>query len=171
METKQQETQACMNAEPQEEHRWLQKLVGEWLFESEAIMEPGQPPMKHSGTETVRAIGDIWIQGEGHGEMPGGGKATMLLTLGYDPQKKRFVGTWLGSMMTHLWVYDGELDAAKRVLSLTAQGPDMSTEGKMATYKDMIELRSDDHRVLTSQVLGEDGQWHRFMTAHYRRRD
>jgi hypothetical protein len=28
---------------------------------------------------------------------------------------------------------------------------------------------SDDHRELSSQVLGEDGQWQRFMTAHYRR--
>ena len=171
METKQQETEACLNVEPQEQHRWLQQLVGEWLYESEAIMEPGQPPMKHTGSETVRAIGDLWIQGEGQGEMPGGGKATMLITLGYNPQTKRFVGTWVGSMMSHLWVYDGELDAAKRVLSLTAQGPDMSQEGRMATYKDVVELRSDDHRVLTAYQLGEDGEWHRFMTAHYRRRD
>jgi hypothetical protein len=35
--------------------------------------------------------------------MPGGGAATMFLTLGYDPQRERYVGTWIGSMMTHLW--------------------------------------------------------------------
>ena len=38
----------------------------------------------------------------------------MIMTLGYDPQKKRFVGTLIGSMMTHLWVYDGALDAGRR---------------------------------------------------------
>ena len=45
--------------------------------------------------------------------MPGGGTATTMMTLGDDPQKKRFVGTWVGSMMTYLSVYDGELDAAE----------------------------------------------------------
>jgi hypothetical protein len=34
----------------------------------------------------------------------------------------------------------------------------------------VIEFKSDDHRVLTSHILGDDGEWHQFMTAHYRRR-
>jgi hypothetical protein len=80
------------------------------------------------------------------------------------------VGTWIGSMMSHLWVYDGALDAAERVLTLDAQGPDMAGTGKMAQYRDVMEVESDDHRVLTSHALGDDGKWHRFMTAHYRRK-
>ena len=43
---------------------------------------------------------------------------TTLMTLGYDPRKKRFVGTFVGSMMTNLWIYDGELDKDERVLTL-----------------------------------------------------
>jgi hypothetical protein len=46
----------------------------------------------------------------------------------------------------------------------------MAVEGKIAKYKDVIEFKSDDHRVLTSHVLGDDGKWHGFMTAHYQRR-
>jgi hypothetical protein len=157
-----------MNAVPQAEHQWLQKLVGEWTSEAEMI-DPGTPSETCKGTERVRSLGGLWIVAEGQGEMPGGGPATMMLTLGYDPGTKRFVGTWVGSMMTHLWVYDGVLDATGRVLALHAEGPDMSTEGKTAKYKDVIELVSDDHRVLTSHVLGDDGAWHQFMTAHYRR--
>ena len=53
----------------------------------------------------------------------------MIMTLGYDPQKKRFVGTWIGSMMTYLWVYDGELDASGKVLTLNAEGPNMQVAG------------------------------------------
>jgi hypothetical protein len=45
----------------------------------------------------------------------------------------------------------------------------MAAEGKTAKYKDVIELKSHDHRVLTSQMLGDDGTWHRFMTANCRR--
>jgi uncharacterized protein DUF1579 len=160
----------AMKAEPQKEHEWLQQLVGEWTLEGEGTMEPGQPAAKSEGSESVRSLGGLWILAEGQGEMPGGGAATSVMTLGYDPQRKRYVGTWIGSMMTHLWVYEGELDAAGRVLTLDAEGPDMAAEGKMARYKDMIELMSDDHRVLTSHVLGEDGEWHQFMTAHYRRK-
>jgi Protein of unknown function (DUF1579) len=158
-----------MKSEPQKEHQWLQKLVGEWTLEGEATMEPGKPPAKCKGTESVRSLGGLWILAEGQGEMPGGGAATSMMTLGYDPQEKRYVGTWIGSMMTHLWVYDGALDADERVLTLAAEGPSMAAEGKMGKYKDVIEVMSDDHRVLTSHMLGDDDRWHQFMTAHYRR--
>jgi Protein of unknown function (DUF1579) len=157
---------------PQKEHQWLQKLVGEWTSEAEAAMEPGKPPETFKGTESVRSLGGLWVLAEGQGEMPGtGGTATTMMTLGYDPQKQRYVGTWIGSMMTHLWVYDGALDAAERVLTLEAEGPSMAApEAKMAKYRDVIEFKNPDHRVLTSHMLGDDGTWHKFMTAHYRRK-
>jgi len=158
-----------MKAEPQKEHQWLQRLVGDWAYEAEAAMGPGQPPAKSRGTESVRPLGALWVVGEGEGECPGGGPAKTMLTIGYDPRTKRFVGTWVGSMMAHLWVYDGSLDAAGEVLTLEAEGPDFAGEGRMAKYQDVTEFRGDDHRVLTSRVLGGDGQWREFMTAHYRR--
>ena len=46
-----------MMAEPQQEHRWLERFLGEWTYEAEAVMAPGQPPMKSSGTESVRSLG------------------------------------------------------------------------------------------------------------------
>ena len=156
--------------EPPEEHRWLQRLVGEWDYEAEASMGPGQPPMKHTGTESVRSIGGVWVQGEGKGQMPDGGPATTVITLGYDPAKKRFVGTFIGSMMTHMWVYEGTLDAAGKALTLDTEGPHFGAEGKMAKYKDVITFVSDDHRTLTSQMQADDGSWNQFMTAHYRRK-
>lgn len=169
METSKAQQESAMNTEPQNEHHWLQKLVGEWTYEIEATMEPGTPPEKSTGTESVRSLGGLWVLAEGQGEMPGCGAVTMIITLGYDPHKQRYVGTWIGSMMTYLWVYDGELDAAERALTLNSEGPAMTGEGKMAKYKDVIEFKSDDHRVLTSHVLGDDGQWHKFMTGNYRR--
>jgi hypothetical protein len=46
----------------------------------------------------------------------------------------------------------------------------MAGDGRLARYRDAIELKSDDHRVLTSSVLGHNGEWQQFMTAAYRRR-
>jgi len=156
--------------EPHKEHRWLQKLVGEWTSESSASGKPGEAPVKITGRESVRALGELWIVADGHGEMPGLGPAMALMTLGYDPLKQRFVGTWVGSMMTHMWVYDGELDAAGTVLTLNSEGPSMEDDGKTAHYQDVVEFKSRDYRVLTARVQGADGQWQSFMTTEYRRR-
>jgi hypothetical protein len=163
------ETASPMQAEPQKEHDWLQRLVGDWTSEAE-WEEPGKPPQKSTGTESVRSLDGLWTVAEGQGEMPGGGAATMIMTLGYDPRIERYVGTWIGSMMTHLWVYEGTLDEATGVLTLEAEGPSMSGDGSLAKYHDVIEFRSNDHRVLTSHVLGDDGKWQQFMTADYRRK-
>lgn len=159
-----------MKAEPQKEHHWLHKFIGEWSFEGECITGPDQPPMKSTGSESVRSIGGLWVMGEGCGETPDGSPATSVITLGYDPQKQRFVGTFVASMMTNLWSYEGALDADGKVLTLDTVGPSFSGDGTMAKYQDIIELRSDDHRVLRSRMQGDDGQWHEFMTAHYRRK-
>lgn len=163
--------QPPMQAAPQQEHQWLQQLVGEWTAEARMTMGP-EPGEACKSTERVRSLGGLWILAEGQGEMPGGGNATMLMTLGYDPAKKRYVGTWIGSMMTHMWLYEGELDASGKVLTLNSEGPDMSpgaTPGKLAKYKDVIEIKAADHRTLTSHCLGEDGKWQQVMVAHYRR--
>ncbi|MGV3723062.1 MAG: DUF1579 domain-containing protein [Actinomycetota bacterium] len=158
-----------MQAEPQKEHQWLQRMVGEWTSRMEMSAGPEDPGCGCGGTEVVRSIGGVWVQGEGTGEMPDGNASTTIITLGYDPQKQRFVGTFIGSMMTNLWVYEGELNADGTRLTLDTEGPDFAGQGKIVKYQDIIEFRSDDHRVMMSQTLGDDGEWHPFMTAHYHR--
>ena len=159
-----------MKAEPQKEHAWLHRLVGEWTYEAEALMGPDQPPSKWKGGERVRSLGGLWVVCDGQGEMPCGGTGLMQMTLGYDPQRQRFVGTFIASMMTHLWVYEGSLDAEGRVLALDTEGPSFAPGATgMTRYQDLIGFRNDGHRTLTSRLLGDDGKWHPFMTANYRR--
>ncbi len=158
-----------MKSEPQREHQWLQQLVGEWAYEHEAVMEPGKPPETFTGTESVRSLGGLWVLCEARGAMPGGGTAHSLMSLGYDPEKKQFMGTFIASMMHNLWLYEGSLDAERKVLTLNSEGPHMSEPGRVAKYRDVIELRSNDYRTMTSHMQGDDGKWFSFMTAHYRR--
>lgn len=156
-------------AEPTQHHHWLLRLVGSWTFESECVMGPDQPLLKSSGSEVVRALGPLWVIGEGRGSMPGGQPSEMMITLGYDPAQDRFVGTWIGSMMTNMWVYRGSLDPAGRVLTLETEGPGFDGSPS-AAYRDTFEILAPDHRVLRSSTLGADGKWTTFMTAHYRRK-
>ncbi|MHB1001487.1 MAG: DUF1579 domain-containing protein [Armatimonadota bacterium] len=167
MDTSTTQQDSMMKVEPQSEHQWLQKFVGEWTFEGEVEMEPGKPVEKFNGTESVRSIGGIWIVGEGKIDVPGDTPMTMITTIGYDPQKKRFVGSFIMSMTTYLWVYDGELDANEKVLTLNSEGP--VSNGKITKSKDITEFIDNDHRVLRSQILGEDGQWHEVMKSSYQR--
>ena len=55
--------------QPTKEHEWLKQFVGEWESELEVFMEPGKPPMKSKGTEVCRAIGGLWVIGEGKSDM------------------------------------------------------------------------------------------------------
>jgi len=156
-----------MHSKPTAEHEFLQQMVGEWTYESECSMGPDKPAEKFSGTETVRSIGGLWVIGEGRGKMPDGDDATMIITLGYDPATEKYVGTWLGSMMTRLWVYD--ITRVGNTLNMDAHGPSMEDSTKTAHYRDAIEIVSRDHRIFTGSVIGADGQRQIFMTAHYRR--
>lgn len=152
------------------EHAWLRQFVGEWTGDGVCDMGPGQPQQTWTVDESVRAIGDVWVQAESHGQMPDGTPTTMVITLGYDPDKQRFTGTFVGSMMTYLWIYDGELDATGRVLTLNAEGPSMIGDGSIARYQDIVEAVNDNERLLRSQIRMPDGTWYEFMTTRYRRK-
>jgi hypothetical protein len=161
-----QETQQAVHKspEPQAEHRWLQKLVGEWTYETE------HEGVRATGTERGRSIGGLWVQLEGTGQMPGtSDPTTSVMTLGFDTATRRFTGTFVASMMTHQWLYDGALDTANDRLTLTSAGPSMTDEGKTALYQDVIEFQSDEQRTLTASMQQPDGTWQQFMIVSYRR--
>jgi hypothetical protein len=154
-----------MQAEPQQEHRWFEQLLGEWIVTSDVMPEPGV-----AWTEQVRSLHGLWVVAEGEGEMPGGGGATTIMTLGYDPHRQCYVGTWIGSMMTHMWIYEGHLDDSGKVLTLDCEGEDFEQPGRTARYQDIITMKSPDHRLLTARMQSADGSWKQIMQAEYRRR-
>ncbi|HMP03810.1 MAG TPA: DUF1579 domain-containing protein [Gemmatales bacterium] len=156
-----------MNAQPTPQHDWLQQLVGTWTFESECIMGPDQPPTQSTGSETVRSLGGLWTVGEGTSG-DANEKWSSIMTLGYDGKSAQFVGTFIASMMEHLWHYRGTLDAAQRVLTLDTEGPNF-TDGSLIPYQDIIEIVGPNERTLTSRMRGPDGNWVQFMKATYRR--
>lgn len=150
------------------EHGWLHRLLGEWTYESECAGPPGEPPMRATGRERVHSLGGYWVVGESEGGMPGGGEARWTVALGYDAGAGLFRGSFIGSMMPHMFVYAGHLAEDGRTLTLDTEGPAMSGEGT-ARYRDILCLEDDDSRSVASEVQGPDGSWTRFMTARFRR--
>ena len=113
-------------------------------------------------------FGEVWARGESRMEMDEGVMESVI-TLGYDTAKKKFVGSWISTVMTTMFRYEGELDASGKVLPLNTRGPSMTEAGKEVEMQDVIEIRSKDERVIWSQMKMDDGTWMRFMTATYRR--
>lgn len=159
-----------MQMEKSKEHEWLKKFLGDWTAKGEAPAGPDQPAMTWTASESGHLLGDIWLQVEGKHDMPDGNSASTQFMLGYDTKKKKFVGSWLGTMMDYFWVYEGELSADGKVLTLDSSGPRMDQPGKMAKYQDIHTFVSDTHRILTSQYQDDDGAWQQFMEAHYHRK-
>lgn len=153
----------------QKEHQWLQQMLGEWTSEIECSVGPDQPAIQTKGTEAVRPLGDLWVIAEGTGETPGGGTMNSMMTLGFDPQKGKFVGTFIATGMSNLWVYEGSLDEGGTVLTLDTEGPALTGAGT-GKYQDIVEFPREGGRILRSQMAGPDGNWIPFMTAMYQRK-
>lgn len=153
----------------QKEHEWLKQLEGEWVTESDAIMGPGQPPLKCKGTEVVRSLGGFWTISEMKTDLMGT-PVTGISTIGYDPKIKKYIGTWVCSTDGTMWKYEGSVDASGKVLTLNTEGPSMTDPGKTVKMKDVTEIKGKDHKVLTSHMQGDDGKWIQFMTMSARRK-
>lgn len=155
---------------PQEAHHWLKPLEGVWLSEMECQMGPDQPAMKTTGEVTCRSLGGMWYLIEGGGEDADTGAWSTLMTLGYDVAQGLYVGSFVGSMMSCLWSYQGALDKSGRKLTLDTMGPKCGSEG-MASYKDAIEIIDETQWVLTSEILTETGDWVQIMRSEHRRKN
>ncbi|HEX8325081.1 MAG TPA: DUF1579 domain-containing protein [Tepidisphaeraceae bacterium] len=158
-----------MHELPAPQHTFLARLIGKWTSEMTASMVPGEPEYTSRGVERVRSLGGFWAVCEGEGNTPDGDTHRSLMTLGYDTARGRYVGTFVASMMSQLWLYDGTLDASGDVLTLSTEGPSFAEPGKIAPYRDVIAFEGDDRRTMTSYTPMPDGTWQAFMTARYRR--
>lgn len=154
---------------PDKAHGWLKQLAGEWHGSCEMVMEPGKPSVRYESTEKFRMLGEFWAVGESSGNM-GGQPMASIMTLGYDSGRKKYVGTWVDSMTSHLWHYEGSLDATQMTLTLDTEGPDFRSPGKTAKYRDVIQLEGNDRKTLRSQTPSADGTWTTFMTVSYQRK-
>lgn len=151
------------------EHKWLKQFVGEWEMQSEGTMGPDQPPVKATGTLSSQMLGDLWVVNKIKMEVMGtsvGG----LQTIGFDRQKMKYIGTWVDSSNDFMWVYSGEVDESGKRLVLEADGPNFAKPGELTKYRDSYEFQSPDRMLMTSSMLGEDGEWVEFMSGEAKRK-
>ena len=130
---------------PGPEHQELKKLAGTWDATVEMLSPPGGPASK--GTETNTLIGDgLWVVSDFKAEMmqkPFQGHGVW----GWDPAKKKYVGTWVDTMSTGLTLSEGTFDPATKTMTDTMEMP--GPDGKPMKVKSTTEWKDADTRVFT----------------------
>jgi hypothetical protein len=90
-------------------------------------------------------------------------------TMGYDQQKQKYVGTWIDSMKSGLFISEGTGDEHGKVFTMIAQGY-CDAEGKAITMKQVSEIKDHDHWTLTFLSPNPDGKEAVMGTIEYTRR-
>ena len=152
-----------------EPHLWLAESVGSWKVACFYYTESGQPPMEVQGTDHVEMFGPFWRIGRFEADMPGG-KVIGTSAVGYDPNKKKFIGTWFDSSSPFLYSYQGEYDDSKAVLGMSGLNTDPTT-GRDTVYRSVEHLQLPDRRTLDLFVLLADGEEFKVLTYDYTRVD
>lgn len=147
----------------------LPQWVGEWTTSAELYMEPGKPPIKATGTERSRMVGKFWLVSEGKSNFMGM-PYEIVTTLTYDQSTQKFVATTIDAFSSHQWRYEGTADATGKILTLEGEGPDPSRPSGKARFREIIELKTKDHRVFTTSMQGPDGKWTRIMKVDFKRK-
>ena len=153
--------------QPTQEHTKLQELAGTWNVDCEFYMDPSQPPMKVQGKETVEAFGQFWIQSVFECEMFGApfrGRST----LGYDPESKQYISTWIDTMSPMFFLLKGKYDASGKVLETRGRGYDCMMH-RETDYRTRDETKSKDEHVFEMFMTLPDGSETKMFTHRYRR--
>ena len=87
---------------------------------------------------------------------------------GYDPVKKKYVGTWIDSMSPSLMMLEGSFDKASRVLTMKGMG--VGVDGQPAMHSMVSTLLGPDKHTFEMYVPGADGKDMKVMTITYTRR-
>jgi Protein of unknown function (DUF1579) len=116
-------------------------------------MGPDQPLMKSAGKQSTLSLGSLWTLAEMESVGADGQSMRSVITLGFDPTKQRFIGTFVASCLTHLWPYDGLLDADRKVLTLDSEVPNFASDGTLAKYQDIVEIVNKNRHPLYSRFL------------------
>ena len=153
-----------------EEHKGLATEVGEWDAEITLWYTPDAEPVKSKGMETNRMLGGVWLISDFEGEAAGE-KFQGHMQLGYDPQKKKYVGTWIDTMSPYLQTMEGDYDKATHTSTMLSKGVDIQT-GKPSTSKNITRYEGEDAKTFEMHMPleGQEGKWWKMMEIKYKRR-
>jgi hypothetical protein len=128
---------------PTAEHKILAAEEGTWDAIVKTYMGgPDAEPAVSRGTETNTVMtGGLWVVSQFKGDF-GGVPFEGRGQFGYDPLKKKYVGTWVDSMTPCLSVLEGSYD--EKTKTMTYEGDGVDPASKMKFHQRMVTTTKDD---------------------------
>ena len=153
---------------PVKEHEFLKKFAGTWESKMSMRNSTDQPWMECKGTEQARMYGDFWVISEWKTESP---EMPMqgLATTGYDPIKKKYVVTWIGSTSPALSAGEGTVDGSGMILTTEVKSTDCQS-GQPLSMTMVQEFKDKDTLVWTMRMKVKDGKDFECMKGESKRR-
>lgn len=140
---------------PTKAHAVLKKEVGNWEADVQVWMSPTGEPTKTKGKETVKMMGDFWTISHFEFEFMGQ-PAFGHGVFGYDPNTKKYIGTWHDSMSPWPSRMTGTYDESKKTMTYMMNGKDIA--GKDQKSKIIISYPDDKTKTfeMHSPIPGSD---------------
>ncbi|MFK7738848.1 MAG: DUF1579 domain-containing protein [Planctomycetota bacterium] len=152
---------------PQKEHQPLAAQVGTWDAKMEYTdFTTGKAATSKGTSIRKQPLGGMWLIDQFQTTMMGMPFKGMGTT-GYDPAKKKYVGTWIDSMTPSLMVLEGNYDKTGKILTMSGMGVGM--DGKPAMHRMVTTEKDANTHVFEMFVAGPDGDI-KVMTITYTRR-
>lgn len=156
-------------AQPTEQHQVLKADVGSWNADIKMWMAgPDAEPMSSKGVETNHMMGGLWLLSKFEGEFAGQ-KFTGHGQFGYDPVKKKYIGTWIDSMNPHMSTMEGTYDAKSKTMTMLSEGID-GNSGQMMKGKNVGKQIDKDTRLFTMYMFTPGGDEVKIMEIKYTRK-
>lgn len=144
----------------------LKHDVGAWDAEIK-VWEPGSAePSVSKGHEHNMMIGDYWLISHFSGEMMGMPFSGASYT-GYNPDTKKFFGTWIDSMSPAPMEVESTWDDATR--TMTGTGVGKGPDGSDMKFKMTTVQGKDGGRVFSMFMIGPDNSEMKTLEITYTR--
>ena len=136
------------HAQDSKEHDILKKDVGTWTAECKMwAAGPDADPIVSPGKEVNRMLpGGKWMVSDFEGEF-GGETFNGHGVFGYDPDKKKYVGTWIDSMSPYMMKMEGTYNDETKTMTMFYTAKDES--GQEAKGKTVSVTKDEKTRVFT----------------------
>lgn len=152
-------------AKPQKEHEWFKALDGDWLVDAESTKDGG-PPRK--GFAKGKLIGGFWLVLENRFDAKDQ-RFTSVMTIGFDPGRKKYVASWIDSTSASERRLEGTLDPASQELTFEADAPS-AQPGRTTRIQERIMITSPDRWTITCS-RDDGGTWTIFKKVIYNRKE
>ena len=153
---------------PNENHKVLDPLVGDWDYSIKWWMSPDAAPEESKGTSSIKWImGGRFIEQSVEGTSMGQPFEGMGI-MGYDNEKKQYQSIWIDNMGTGVMTGSGSYDPTTK--TLTDQGTFSCPAEGEKSYRGVLKMIDNDNFTYEWYMPGPDGKEFRAMEIVYTRK-